>query len=51
VRAALVVPEIPEELPAVPLLLERLVQQPLDPWALELPGADPAVASLAGASG
>jgi hypothetical protein len=39
VRAALVVPEIPEELPAVPLLLERLAQQPLDPWALELPGA------------
>src|SRR5262245_35898 len=38
-RAALVVPEVPEELPAVPLLLERLAQQPLDPWGIELPGA------------
>ncbi len=36
VRAALAVPEVPEEVPAVPLLLERLVQQPLDPWAIEL---------------
>src|SRR5262249_540605 len=30
VRAALNVPEVPEEVPAVPLLLERLAQQPLD---------------------
>jgi hypothetical protein len=37
VRAALTVPEIPEEVPAVALLLERLVRQPLDPWAFELP--------------
>jgi hypothetical protein len=37
VRAALTVPEVPEDVPAVPLLLERLVQQPLDPWAFELP--------------
>lgn len=36
VRAALVVPEIPEEVPAVSLLLERLVQQPLDPWAIRI---------------
>jgi len=42
-RDSLVVPPLPEELPAVALLLERLVQQPLDPWALDLPGgADPA---------
>jgi hypothetical protein len=40
VRAALAVPEVPEELPAVPSLLERLVQQPLDPWGLDLPPAD-----------
>jgi hypothetical protein len=37
VRVALVVPEVLEEVPAVPLLLERLMQQPLDPWAIELP--------------
>jgi hypothetical protein len=36
VRVALTVPEVPEEVPAVPLLLERLVQEPLDPWAIEL---------------
>jgi hypothetical protein len=48
VRAALVVPEIPEELPGVPLLLEGFVQQPLDPWALELPGVGPAVADAPG---
>jgi hypothetical protein len=39
VRAALAVPEVPEELPAVAQLLERLAQQPLDPWGIELPGA------------
>jgi hypothetical protein len=37
VRVALAVPEVPEEVPAVPLLLERLAQQALDPWAIELP--------------
>jgi hypothetical protein len=36
VRAALAVPEVPQELPAVPALLERLALQPLDPWAIEL---------------
>jgi hypothetical protein len=36
VRVALSVPEVPEDVPAVPLLLERLAQQPLDPWAIEL---------------
>jgi hypothetical protein len=36
VRSGLTVPAIPEELPAVPTLLERFLQQPLDPWALEL---------------
>jgi hypothetical protein len=35
-RAALTVPEVPEDVPAVPLLLERLVREPLDPWAIEL---------------
>ena len=38
VRAALIVPELPEDVPAVPLLLERLAQQPLDPWAIDLKG-------------
>jgi hypothetical protein len=35
-REALQVPGVPEDMPAVTLLLERLVQQPLDPWAIEL---------------
>lgn len=38
VRAALVVPEVPEEVPAATLLLERLAQQPLDPWAIDIKG-------------
>src|SRR5579871_5182804 len=38
VRAALIVPEVPEDMPAVPLLLERLAQQPLDPWAIDIKG-------------
>ncbi len=38
-RAGLVVPEIPEEIPAAAGLLERLAELPLDPWDLEL-GAD-----------
>jgi hypothetical protein len=38
-RNALVVPEVPCELPAVPQLLERLALAPLDPWTLELPRA------------
>lgn len=36
-RAALVVPEVPYELPAAPQFLERLALAPLDPWNLELP--------------
>ena len=36
VRVALLVPDVPEEVPAVPLLLERLVQESLDPWLIEL---------------
>ena len=37
IRAALVVPEVPEELPAVADLLKRLSLEPIDPWALPLP--------------
>lgn len=40
VRSALAVPEVPQELPAPALLLERLAQQPLGPWDIELPEAD-----------
>jgi len=47
VRDALVVPPIPEDLPAVHTLLERFVQQPLDPWALDLPRAVGPALSLA----
>jgi hypothetical protein len=38
VRQAITVPALVEEVPTVVALLERLVQAPLDPWALELPG-------------
>src|SRR5262245_6044305 len=40
VRAELQVPALPEDVPAVPSLLERLASQPLDPWALDLLPAD-----------
>jgi hypothetical protein len=36
-RAAVMPPEVPEEVPAAAVLLEDLARQPLDPWALELP--------------
>ncbi len=36
IRAGLTTPQVPEELPGVFLLLERLVQQPLDPWNLDM---------------
>jgi hypothetical protein len=41
VRQGITVAPLPEDVPAVPALLERLAQQPLDPWALELPPLDP----------
>ena len=41
VRAGLTAPEIPEETPFAARLLERLAQQDLDPWAVELPPQDP----------
>ena len=41
VRAALVVPETPEETPFAALLLERIARIDLDPWAVELPPQDP----------
>jgi hypothetical protein len=34
VRGSIVVPQVPEEMPTVSLLLQQFVQQPLDPWAL-----------------
>ena len=37
VRAALSVPEVPPEVPAVPHLLEQLAREPIDPWAIVLP--------------
>jgi hypothetical protein len=37
-RETLAVPAVPEELPAVAVLLDQLAQAPLDPWAIELPG-------------
>jgi hypothetical protein len=36
VRAAITVPDVPEEVPAVRRVLERFLQEPLDPWELEL---------------
>jgi hypothetical protein len=37
VRAALSVPELPPDVPAVPRLLHELAGDALDPWALDLP--------------
>ena len=37
VRSALTVPDVPEAMPAVPTLLERLASAALDPWGYELP--------------
>jgi hypothetical protein len=36
VKAGITVPDVPQELPAVDVLLERLAQMPLDPWNYEL---------------
>jgi hypothetical protein len=36
VRGGITVPDVPQELPAVEVLLERLAQLPLDPWNYEL---------------
>ncbi len=36
VKAAITVPDVPQDLPAVEVLLERLAQIPLDPWNYEL---------------
>ncbi len=40
VRQGLNVPSLPEDVPAVYSLLERLAREPLDPWALDLSGDD-----------
>jgi hypothetical protein len=40
VRAAVVVPDVPVEVPAVLPLLEHFVQSPVDPWALNLPAPE-----------
>jgi hypothetical protein len=40
VRQGLSVPSLPEDVPAVHSLLDRLAREPLDPWALELSGED-----------
>jgi hypothetical protein len=37
VRAAITVPDVPEEIPAVRRVLEQFLQEPLDPWKLNLP--------------
>ncbi len=39
VRGAIALPPIPEEMPAVNVLLRRWAEQPIDPWAVELPSA------------
>jgi hypothetical protein len=40
VQAAIAIPEIPEEIPAVRGLLERFLHEPLDPWNLSLAPPD-----------
>ena len=39
VRAAIVAPDIPQDVPAAAALLSRLVESAIDPWSLELPPA------------
>jgi hypothetical protein len=41
VRAGLAAPDTPEETPFAVQLLDGLAQQPLDPWAVELPSQEP----------
>ncbi len=41
VRSALIIPEVPEAFPTVPLLLQHLAQETLDPWDYKLPQAEP----------
>jgi hypothetical protein len=36
VREAIVLPEVPQELPGAARLLEQLARSPLDPWAIQL---------------
>jgi hypothetical protein len=36
IKAGLAAPEVPDDLPGVLVLLERLALQPLDPWSLDL---------------
>jgi hypothetical protein len=36
IRAAITVPEAPQEMPAVARILEELILEPLDPWSLTL---------------
>ena len=37
VRSAIAVPEVPEDVPALVRFMEGIVQQPLNPWAIQLP--------------
>lgn len=41
VKNAIAVPDIPEEMPAVRFLLEKFLQEPLDPWQLPLSAPNP----------
>lgn len=50
VRAAIHVPEVPDEAPAVARLLEEFCRRPLDPWAVDLLPTDPAETSPHGAA-
>ena len=36
VRATIVVPEVPQEIPGAARLLEQLAQTPIEPWAVQL---------------
>ena len=41
VRAGLQLPELPREVPAVPILLREIHREPLDPWAFSLESPPP----------
>jgi hypothetical protein len=48
IRQSITVPDVPQEFPAVTMLLEQMLKEPLDPWQLESVVRSPS--SVAGSS-
>jgi hypothetical protein len=47
IAAGVILPEVPDELPAVRAMLEQLATAPLDPWEMQLPAEGHAATSSA----